>query len=172
VNSIEKTISIREKYEEDPADPQHHTDGGFCIQSYVLSTGDKFPYRYMDKHAYSNAIYPLVQWLFANSQVLIACDPDLPDVIYGFIMYQTHEHHSVIHYMYVKKAFRGYGIASQLVKAAIPNFGQATTIVTQLPPPPGSGSKYAGMQMDQVLSRYRLEYDGFLVSKLFNARGQ
>jgi hypothetical protein len=53
--------------------------------------------------------------------VTVACLPDNEDVILGYIVFQP----NVLHYMFVKEAFRKFGIARFLYKES---FGDNETI--------------------------------------------
>lgn len=51
-----------------------------------------------------------------TSQTLIACDPETPKVIWGYITIEKVPGLDLIHYIYVKDSFRGYGIGGKLLK--------------------------------------------------------
>lgn len=53
-----------------------------------------------------------------STQVLVACDPTAPDVLYGYVVMESVGDLSVVHYCYVKQAFRRLGIASALLASA------------------------------------------------------
>lgn len=64
---------------------------------------------YFDRHG------KLVTNLAARAAVVILCDPEAPDVIYGWICAEFLDSDLVIHYCYVKAAFK----ASQVVEPAL-----------------------------------------------------
>lgn len=51
-----------------------------------------------------------------NAKLLIACDDAEPDVIYGFVLAEPV--HGILHFTYVKKALRKFGVMTQLLDAA------------------------------------------------------
>lgn len=53
-----------------------------------------------------------------DTKVFIACDLVDPNVIYGYLVQGSHEGVDLVHYVYVKSAFRGLGIARSLTAAA------------------------------------------------------
>ncbi len=55
-----------------------------------------------------------------TTQVLVACDPEDSNVIYGYLVYEKDANSSkyVVHYGYVKGPFRTLGIVSTLLKAS------------------------------------------------------
>ena len=59
--------------------------------------------------------------LLSNGQTLIACDPEDDDCVYGWICTEEPGVSSVppvVHYVYVKQAYRLRGVARGLLKAA------------------------------------------------------
>ena len=60
-----------------------------------------------------------------NTQVFVACKPDEPHVIFGYMIAEPVN--SVLHYVFVKEAFWNLGIASSLFKKA---FNQGTGVVS------------------------------------------
>lgn len=58
---------------------------------------------------------PIVQRLLERSKVLVACDPTLEDEIAGYAIF-SHEP-NVLHWAYVKPAFRRAGVFAQLLAA-------------------------------------------------------
>lgn len=63
-----------------------------------------------------------------DGQVTIACDPEDDDRIFGWLCWQP----GTIHYVYVKRDYRRWGIARQMIKAALPEFGKEPTVTTTL----------------------------------------
>lgn len=56
---------------------------------------------------------PIVQRLLERSKVLVACDPTLEDEIAGYLVWEP----NVLHWAYVKPAFRRAGVFSSLLAA-------------------------------------------------------
>lgn len=73
-----------------------------------------------------------------------------PDTIYGWICTQP----GILHYMYVKHAFRNMGIGKMLLQHNLPTFGTDETVVTHI------SNYYAFRQ-----SRYRLSFVPYLVGQ-------
>lgn len=51
-----------------------------------------------------------------STWVTVACDPTDTNVVYGYIVAETQDV-NVLHYIYVKKPFRGFGIGKALMDA-------------------------------------------------------
>ena len=61
------------------------------------------------------AHYPaVIDYILERSKVLVVCYAQEPDVIFGYIVHGP----MVAHYIYVKQAFRGLGLARMLYVAA------------------------------------------------------
>lgn len=67
---------------------------------------------------YFSQHHVLVEGLLKRSNVIIACNPIDSAQIYGFISYETIEDSPVVHYVYVKEAFRKLGLCKMLIKRA------------------------------------------------------
>lgn len=66
------------------------------------------------KHAYFLLYNSIIDQILKRDGVIptIAADPGEPQVIYGYLVAEP----GVVHYIYVKEAFRKFGIASDLYK--------------------------------------------------------
>jgi GNAT superfamily N-acetyltransferase len=91
------------------------TDQSFIIDSWKKSFyatsewASRIPKREFE-HRHSALICNLIK----ESTVLIAAQREEPDIIVGYVVFQR----DVLHYIYVKEAFRGFGIASKLIAEA------------------------------------------------------
>ncbi len=54
-----------------------------------------------------------------DSEVLIACDPKAEKIIWGYLICERGFTKPVVHWVYIKQPFRGFGIARDLVNASI-----------------------------------------------------
>lgn len=50
---------------------------------------------------------------------LVACDPEKEDVIYGWVCFGDYVGIPIIHYCYVKKSFRSFGIGKALIESIV-----------------------------------------------------
>lgn len=68
------------------------------------------------EQVYADAIRQLLE---RGAQVLVACNPDAPDHVLGWICFErTRDDRPVVHYMYTKSLFRRRGVARSLLAAA------------------------------------------------------
>lgn len=97
-------------------------DYNFLISAWCKSARHAFPD--VDDKVYYQDYKSKVREMLANKDTLLAVDPEDPSIILGFMTYEA----NTIHYLYVKHALRGFGIAKQL--AAIASSHIPTTITT------------------------------------------
>jgi ribosomal protein S18 acetylase RimI-like enzyme len=62
--------------------------------------------------------HAIVEGLLSRSTAIIACNPEDPDHIVGYIVFED----GVIHWLYVKKPFRQRGIGRELLAIAYKDF--------------------------------------------------
>lgn len=53
--------------------------------------------------------------ILKTAQVYVACSKEDPNVIFGYVVYEP----ETIHYVFVKEAFRRFGLAKALIKEAL-----------------------------------------------------
>lgn len=94
-------------------------DFALIVDAWLTSCRNLEPWRWVDGKTYFDRHRVLVNTLIQHDKGLVACDPDEPSVVYGFVVYELTERIAVIDYVYVKKDFRGFGIAKELIKRAI-----------------------------------------------------
>lgn len=56
-----------------------------------------------------------VERLLSRSEVLVACNPESPEQVFGYAVAESRGPVRVIHYLYVKHPFRGMGIGRSLL---------------------------------------------------------
>lgn len=69
----------------------------------------------------------IASFLQRNGQILIACNPEDPDIVYGWVAYEpvTRLEIPLIHYVYVKKMYRRLGLATAILsKIGVDKDGQ------------------------------------------------
>jgi hypothetical protein len=99
-------------------------DYNFLISSWTKSARHAFPD--VDDKVYYQDYKSKVRDLLANKDTLLAVDPEDSSIILGFMTYEP----NIIHYVYVKHALRGFGIAKQLSTIASSEIPTTVTILT------------------------------------------
>ena len=70
----------------------------------------------------------LLKKIIRNSSITLACDPDDPDTVWGYVCCDG----ELLHFIYVKSAFRGFGIGGCLLRSAgIPKGKMAISHITE-----------------------------------------
>lgn len=74
-----------------------------------------------DSHLPDEVFFPLyrgiIKHLMVHSKVEVLCIPENEDAILGYIVYDP----SVVHWIYIKRDFRGQGLGKLLIDRAGPN---------------------------------------------------
>lgn len=90
-------------------------DRSFILDSFLKSFHRESTFaRNIRSEDYFKAHRSIAEALLEESQVLVACDKEDPDLIFGYFIFNPEE--MVAHYIFVKKAFRDCGIARALFK--------------------------------------------------------
>jgi len=92
-------------------------DVPFIFNSWLKSFRDSSLVAAVSNTVYFSNQHKLIQKLVKTSEVLISCNPDDPDQLYGYIVCERIDNVFVIHYVYIKTSFRGLGLAKALLAA-------------------------------------------------------
>lgn len=93
----------------------HNLDIPFLTDSWLKSFQGSYHVKKLPAWLYRQQHHKIVTQLLARSLVLVACDEAAPNVIWGWTCAEMINDTLVVHYTYVKEAFRGFGIASKLI---------------------------------------------------------
>lgn len=101
------------------------TDNAFVFDSWMSSYANKQDNAYINNYIFNNRlsreefkrIYQRVlDRLVPRCHILVACDPVDTSQIFGWICYEQREKNIIVHYLYVKEAFRKeFGIGKTLL---------------------------------------------------------
>jgi GNAT superfamily N-acetyltransferase len=127
----------------------------FIYNSWLKSFGKSTEARRMAAKVYFEGYSKIVDSILKNSFVAIALNPDDADQILGYVVFNYDEdiNLSVVHYVYVKEAFRKLGIAKKLMEQIQPKLGEEAMICT-----------FANHIFDDLRDKYLLTYDPFMRS--------
>ncbi len=98
------------------------SDESFIYSSWLESYRDSPAVRGVSNTSYYKAMHAIIEGALKNGAVLIASSEEDPDLIYGYVSFTI----GAINYIYVKHAFRGFGVGKALEAAALT--GQALPI--------------------------------------------
>lgn len=91
-----------------PAKPD---DMAFVLDAWRRSYEDAPAVRGADREHYRIEMTRAIRRICDHAEVRVACDPSDEDTLVGFVAFTGGE----LHYAYVKKDFRGMGVAKQLL---------------------------------------------------------
>lgn len=98
--------------------PYNDTDVPFITNSWLKSAHSCGTSYHVRNTIYYKGMVPLINKLIDRAGVLVVCDPAAPNVIIGWMCAEWidvgHKDEPVIHYIYVKRDFRGFRIAKHL----------------------------------------------------------
>lgn len=94
-------------------------DANFIYNSWLKSYRDSYAVQGVGNGLYYEYHHDLAKDLMVhsveNGGQLIACDPEDPSVIYGYVVYSRINSNPCIHYIYVKHPFRKFGLAQAFI---------------------------------------------------------
>jgi hypothetical protein len=109
----------------DPSDE----DVPFVLNSWLMSARNVGDNRHMSNDTYFTNFRAECVKKLKNGFVAIACNPELPSQIYGWVAVSENMD---LHYVYVKEPYRKRGFASELVSHYFPEWGKKPTTVTTI----------------------------------------
>lgn len=95
------------------------SDANFVLNSWLKSYREAPAVSPVPPQYYFEGQQRLIAGLAETAQILIACDRDDPGQIFGWICYEQGLEGSIIlHFLYVKHRYRGFGVAKLLIGEA------------------------------------------------------
>jgi hypothetical protein len=89
-------------------------DTHYIYNSWLVSYRNSDFARHMPNDVYYNHHKLLIGALLSRSITTVACNPEDEDQIYGYAVYENVSV-PILHFIYVKYAFRGFGIEKMLI---------------------------------------------------------
>lgn len=93
-------------------------DVPFIFNSWLKSYRNSNFAKNVSNPVYFDFHHKVIEKILQRAQVLILCSPDDSTQVFGFLVNETVDSVPVVHYAYVKYAFRGMGLCSMLLKHA------------------------------------------------------
>lgn len=122
-----------EHIESEPTRVVHRTitprDLPFITNSW-LESNRKRAFKYLDKRVYFHWHHKLLEHLIPTSNVIVACDREDPDRIYGYGVAQSDAPTLLVHFVYVREGWRGVGIGSSILRAWIERWDPTALVWT------------------------------------------
>lgn len=112
--------------------PAAPTDLPFIYSTWLRSLYWNHPYYgLIDKKTYFDHYKVVIERLVADSEVSVFCLKSSPDVILGYCVWQRNR----LHWIYVKRAWRRFGIGKRLVPPGIDTVSHLSPLGLKLKPP-------------------------------------
>lgn len=107
------------------------TDRDFVTRSLLMSFmhGSKEVQK-INRDSYMNAHNTTINKLLDRCECLLICDLEDQDLIYGFVLYENGEQFDVLHYIYIRKAFRKNRLAAELLSKVFKKRNLAISHIT------------------------------------------
>lgn len=93
-------------------------DVPFIFNSWLKSYRSSNSVKNISNPVYFEFQHKVIEKLLTRSQVYMLCASDDPSQVYGYLVCEEIEQVPVLHYCYVKYAFRGMKLCSMLMKHA------------------------------------------------------
>lgn len=127
-----------------------NTDQSFVFNAWLKSYRSQEIFRNIPNQLFFAGQQKVVERLINNHETLVITSDD-PNQIIGFVNYEVLGNNIILHYVYVKHAFRRMGIAKEVINKVIPYLGNKPVLFsheTRLPKP--------------ILEKYKLVFNIFI----------
>lgn len=105
--------------------PYRETDVNFILNSWGSSYYKGANYHYaLNPDEFHHFHRPIRERLLysPNIAIIVCCAADAEDLILGWVLVEKSKPRGlIVHYIYVKEAFKGHGIAKELIERALPD---------------------------------------------------
>lgn len=95
------------------------SDVPFLTSTWLKSYRDAPAVRGVPNRVYYYYHHKVLEALLTRCTVMVACYDHTPDQILGYVCAELFDSALVVHYVYTKQTFRGFGVARKLVKHLI-----------------------------------------------------
>lgn len=130
-------------------------DKSFIYNSFLISYKAHSMSKYISNFIYFEQQAKIITELFKISTTLIACFPEAPDEIMGYIIYEYLKSTPIVHWCYIKKNFRHNGMFRTFLET-ITNPDHTAIICTHIP-------DYFGNLQYKIQDK-RLTYDPYFLN--------
>src|SRR3954469_10856191 len=118
-HKIMDLISVRER---------KISDWGFLTSTWLKSQRKK--YRELSNLEYYDSQKERIYDLLKNAHVLVACNPEDENHIYGYIVFSSLNGIPILHWAYTKMTLRRFGVFKKLAAKALPTLGLEPVVCT------------------------------------------
>lgn len=126
-----KNIKISQEKNEILLREGMESDANFVIDSWCGSYRHNIVFGAIPKDIYFKNYRKFTVKILGVSRLIVACNPEDKEQIYGYLVYRVIGDMPVLSYMFVKQAFRKFGIATMMLNV-FPNAKLITHIMPNL----------------------------------------
>jgi GNAT superfamily N-acetyltransferase len=105
------------------------TDAEFILNSWAASYRNNVVFGAIPKDTYFKFYREFTVSILERSQAFMACNPENEDQLFGYIIYRFKGDLPIVSYLYVKQAFRRFGIGRILLDSVSPTAKMITHIM-------------------------------------------
>lgn len=136
------------------------TDRGFIFKSWLERHKTSPTHRAVPSDLYYACQQAVIKAALRESHVIVACNPDIEDQIFGFVVCQgSLAEVCVVHWIHVKQSFRKFGIGSALLQQAI--------LLTDSDPTKTVVLSHISDCYHWLQHKWRVEYNPYLIAMEF-----
>lgn len=95
-------------------------DEAFIYTTWIKIYHQVEPINFCDNQTYLPNQRAMIKKLITNAQVLVACTPEDPNSIIGYIVFDFVGDILVLHWLHIKAIFRRFGLARDMIKQLYP----------------------------------------------------
>lgn len=140
--------------------PPTPEDLNFITNSWLKSNRSSTFAYYIDREDYYRIHENLVKIILERSLATIICDPEDHSHVYGYAVYELNNDVLVLHYLYIKYAYRNFGLAKSCLKAVYPKFGEKDIFLTHIDKVFKNNSCFIKNR-----DKYKLHYNPYLMAQ-------
>ena len=96
--------------------PMMESDRNFIFNSFLKSYHQNSSLRVVPNTIYYKGQADIISYLLEHAQVSVACFPEDPTEVIGYIIYQYVNEDCIIHYLYIKEMHRKQKCASEMIQ--------------------------------------------------------
>jgi len=112
--------------------PPTPDDLTFIMSSWLKSYRNSDFANFLSNDVYYKSHAIVIQEILDRSNVAMIVDPQDPNHLYGYIVFENFKGSFVLHYIYIKYAYRNLGLCKDALQAAYPNFRKKEFFITHL----------------------------------------
>lgn len=129
-------------------------DHNYILSSFLTSYYQFSPCKFAAGALYYQQQGEIIKFLLGSCQVQVACFPEDPTEIAGYIMYQYIDNNLIIHYVYVREPYRKQKLAQDMIMSLINDVD--LIVATHYP--------YNFVSLKHMIPNKSITYDPFFIT--------